>query len=261
MRRFLIVVGLWLGVSSQISASPAINPGAMFSFLDAGKSALLKRIYNSGSSTAFIKVTVQEILIDEQGNQRELPPETLGNAPMLQHNTLIASPARIIVPANGRQSTRLLFLGARPKERYFRVRFMPVLPNGADTFNTSEAQRKAYSQELAAGVTVLAGFGTVLFVRPDDLKFDTQLHDEANEYFVENAGNSTVLLDRFKDCDLKDPTQCKPLAQHYVLPGRRHRFAKLPGRAYSFVLQEGAQTQEVTAQPLATLTSPQPKRK
>ncbi|WP_263260646.1 hypothetical protein [Pseudomonas sp. RIT-PI-S] len=238
----------------------------MFNFLDDGKSALLKRVYNAGTSTAFIKVTVQEILIDEQGNQRELPPQALGSAPLVQHNTLIASPARLIVPAGGRQSTRLLFLGQRPKERYFRVRFMPVLPNNADRFDLSDAQQQAYKQALSAGVTVLSGFGTVLFVRPDQVTYNTRLLDEANGYSVHNTGNSVVVLDHFKDCALKDPTNCKPLTQHYVLPGHRFRFTKLPDRAYSFVLQEGEKEQPVTVghaadSSLAATSAPQLQRK
>lgn len=261
-----MLAALWLGANAPAIGSPAINPGAMFNFLESGKSALLKRVYNSGTSTAFIKVTVQEIVIDEQGNQRELAPQALGEAAMLQHNTLIASPSRLIVPANGRQSTRLLFLGERPKERYFRVRFMPVLPNSAERFDLTDAQQDAYKHELSAGVTVLSGFGTVLFVRPDQVTYDTRLLDKGSLYTVENAGNSVVVLDQFKDCARDEPTNCKPLTQHYVLPGRRHQFTRLPDRSYSFVLQEGVKEQavvpgDIVGSPVATSTTPQPKRK
>ena len=40
----------------------------------------------------------------------------------------MASPARLIVPAKGMQGTRLLHMGGRDTERYFRVRFVPVVP-------------------------------------------------------------------------------------------------------------------------------------
>ena len=236
---FLLVMGCVWGVTAQVYASPLINPGAMFSFLDDGKSAVLKRIYNSGTSTAFVKVVVQEITYDINGKPSELPPKTLTNAPLIEQDMLVASPARMIIPAKGMQSTRLLFIGPRPKERYYRVRFIPVLPNKADSFDLGADDRKAYKNELAAEVTLLTGFGTVLFVRPDKVIFDTRLKDEDDTYSITNAGNSIVMLDFFKDCDVNKKSDCSVIAQHYILPGNAYRFKKGKSRVHSFVLMEG----------------------
>lgn len=78
----------------------------------------------------------------------------------------MASPARLIVPANGTQGTRLLFMGNRDKERYFRVRFVPVVPQSDDDFAVTDEERDEYQQSLAAGVRVLAGYGTVFLYGP-----------------------------------------------------------------------------------------------
>ncbi len=230
---------LMMGCLGGANASPAINPGPMFGFLDDGKSAVLKRIYNSGTSTAFVKVVVQEITYDANGQPVEQPPKALSAAPLAQQNTLLASPARMIIPANGMQSTRLLFMGSRAQERYYRVRFIPVLPSSADSFDQSADDQQPYKNTLAAQVTLLTGFGTLLFVRPDKVVFDTRLKDEKDTYSIHNAGNSVIALDFVKTCHVETTTQCSAIAQHYVLPGRTYTFTKEPDKVHSFVLQEG----------------------
>lgn len=241
---FLMMGCVW-GLATPANASPAINPGAMFSYLDSGKSALLKRIYNSGTSTAFVKVVVQEITFDADGKSVELPPQPLSNTPLADQNRLMASPGRMIIPASGMQSTRLLFMGPRVSERYYRVRFIPVLPSKDDPFDVSAEGQQAYKKELAAEVTILSGFGTVLFVRPDTVKYETQLQDREETYSVHNAGNSVVMLDFVKDCHIKNESDCSAIAQNYVLPGRTHTFKKLADRTYSFVLKEGLSERKV----------------
>ena len=54
----------------------------------------------------------------------------------------MASPARLIVPANGMQGTRLLYMGERDRERYFRVRFVPVVPEKEDEFAVSSRRAR-----------------------------------------------------------------------------------------------------------------------
>ena len=81
--------------------------------------------------------------------------------------------------------------------------------------------------------------GTLLFVRPDKVVFDTRLKDEKDTYSVHNAGNSVIALDFVKTCHVEITTQCSTIAQHYVLPGRTYTFTKEPDKVHSFVLQEG----------------------
>ena len=243
---FLMMGCLW---GAGAIASPSINPGPMFGFLDNGKSAVLKRIYNAGSSTAFVKVVVQEIIYDDRGQPVEQPPKALSTVPMAQQNTLLASPARMIIPANGMQSTRLLFMGSREQERYFRVRFIPVLPSSADSFDQSDDDQKNYKEALTAQVTLLTGFGTFMFVRPDKVTFDTRLKDEKGTYSVYNAGNSVVALDFVKSCHVEKTGECSPIAQHYVLPGHTYTFTKEENKIHSFVLQEGTDKRAVSIPP------------
>lgn len=241
-----VMMGCMGGLTAPAIASPAINPGPMFGFLEEGKSAVLKRIYNSGTSTAFVKVVVQEIIYDAKGQPVEQPAKALSALPLAEQNTLLASPARMIIPANGMQSTRLLFMGSRAQERYYRVRFIPVLPSSADSFDQSEDDLQNYKKTLAAQVTLLTGFGTLLFVRPDKVVFDTRLKDGKETYSVHNAGNSVIALDFVKTCHVEVTTQCSSIAQHYVLPGRTYTFTKEHNKIHSFVLQEGRAERKIS---------------
>lgn len=244
MKYLLALIGLCL-FAHTAQAGPNINVGVVYDYLDGGKSTYLKRIFNGGTSTAFIKVEILEILYDANGLPREVPLQTQANATV--RDGLMASPARLIVPANGMQGTRLVYLGERATERYFRVRYIPVVPEKEDAFAVSEEEREHYQQSLAAGVSVLAGYGTVFFVRPTDTRYDTRIDNGASRYELRNNGNSVIVVDEFKNCVAGKPNDCYPTTKNHVLPGRAFVFEKEAGRQYTFKLLEGdkQQNQEV----------------
>lgn len=218
-------------------AVPAINVGVVYDYLDADKSTYLKRVFNGGDSTAFVKVNILEIVYDGDGAPREIPLTAQNDSRV--RDGLLASPARLIVPANGMQGTRLVYMGEREKERYFRVRFVPVVPEKEDEFAVSADEREEYKKSLNAGVNVLAGYGTVFFVRPAQTRFNSVIDDAAGQYRISNQGNSVVVIDEFRDCSVKDETDCQPTTKHHILPGRTFEFAKQSGREYSFTVIEG----------------------
>jgi hypothetical protein len=237
MKRLWTLVGL-SGFSLAIQAGPQINVGTVYDYLDSDKSTYLKRVFNSGDSTAFVKVNILEIIYDADGGHREVPVETQADGS--GRNGLMASPARLIVPAKGMQGTRLLHMGARDTERYFRVRFIPVVPEKEDEFAVSSEDREAYKENLSAGVNVMTGFGTVFFVRPKDSRFDSVIEDSAGTYRLRNNGNTVVVIDEFRNCSLKNETECEPTTKHHILAGKTFEFEKKPGREYRFNLVEGA---------------------
>ena len=192
MKRLLLLMGL-SGFSLAISAGPQINVGTVYDYLDGDKSTYLKRVFNSGDSTAFVKVNILEIVYDADGKSREI--EVRNQADMSSRDGLMASPARLIVPANGMQGTRLLLMGERDTERYFRVRFIPVVPEKEDEFAVSAEERDEYKNNLSAGVNVMTGFGTVFFVRPKNSRFDSVIEDAPTTYRVRNNGNTVVVVD------------------------------------------------------------------
>ncbi|MFB4391077.1 MULTISPECIES: molecular chaperone [unclassified Pseudomonas] len=221
-------------------AAPEINVGALYDYLESGKSTLVKRVRNGGDTTAFVKVSVVELVYDQNGTPREIAQDSL---PMAERG-VVASPARLIVPANGMQAVRLLYRGGRDAERYFRVRFVPVLPEAQDGFNLSEAEAEQYREGLKAGVNLLAGYGTLLFVRPDQVLYDTPIDEQPSRLAVGNKGNATVILDRFRHCS-RDGQRCETTTKHHLLPGRTREFPRQEGWTYEFELIEGRDRREL----------------
>ncbi|OIN53165.1 pilus assembly protein [Pseudomonas costantinii] len=219
-------------------AGPQINVGTMYDYLDGDKGSFLKRVFNGGDSTAFVKINVLEIVYNSDGVPEEVPLKS--QSELSTRDGLMASPARLIVPANGMQGARLLFMGPRDKERYFRVRFVPVIPEKEDQFAVPEEERQNYEKTLSAGVNVLAGYGTIFFVRPGNTQFNTKTSSDGINYVMRNEGNSVVIVDEFEDCPIGKDVECKATTKHHILPGRSFQFDKQAGREYRFNLIEGA---------------------
>ncbi|TDK53908.1 molecular chaperone [Pseudomonas moraviensis] len=218
-------------------AGPQINVGTVYDYLDADKSTYLKRVFNSGDATAFVKINVLEIVYGADGKPEEIP--VLNAADGASRNGLMASPARLIVPAQGMQGTRLLYMGERDRERYFRVRFVPVVPEKEDDFVVSGEERDDYKKSLSAGVNVMTGFGTIFFVRPRDARFDTLINESDSRYELRNNGNTVIIVDEFKSCSLSKESDCGATTKHHVLAGKSFAFDKEKGREYRFFLIEG----------------------
>ncbi|MDB5995611.1 MAG: pilus assembly protein [Pseudomonas sp.] len=239
--RWALLFAGWLPLMA--TAGPQINVGVVYDYLDGDKSTYLKRVFNGGDATAFIKVNILEIIYDADGTTREVP--LTNQAEITARDGLMASPARLIVPANGMQGSRLVFMGERDKERYFRVRFVPVVPEQADEFAVSAEERDEYKKGLSAGVNVLTGYGTVFFVRPTETRFDSAINDGPGQYRIRNQGNSVVVIDEFRDCSVKNENECQPTTKHHILPGRTFEFDKQSGREYRFTMIEGKATKVV----------------
>lgn len=215
-------------------AAPELNIGGLYDYLDGNKSTLLKKVRNGGDSTAFVKVSVVELVYDEAGVAREIDTEGLP----LEQRGLVASPARLIVPAKGMQAVRLLYRGSRAEERYFRLRFMPVLPELGDGFAVDEQQAQQYRDNLRAGVNLLAGFGSLLFVRPAQAHYQTPVRREGGLLTVANEGNATVVLDHFRQCHAPQKA-CEPATKHHLLPGRSRQFEGQKDKVHQFEMLQG----------------------
>ena len=243
--KLLCAVCLWV-LSLYAFAGPTINVGTVYDYLDGNKSTYLKRVFNGGDSTAFVRINIMEILYKADGSFEEVPIAAQANA--LTRNGLMASPARLIIPANSTQGTRLLFMGARQDERYFRVRFVPVVPEKEDEFALSTEETTDYKKTLKAGVNVLAGYGTVFFVRPQQTRIETLIDNGKSTYSLRNKGNTVIVVDEFKDCAANNLQQCQPTTKTHILPGRELRFDKQPGRLYRFTLIEDTTQKNIEVQ-------------
>lgn len=55
------------GMSLNVAAAPAIGIGSMYDLLMPGENNLVKKVYNSGDSTAFVRVDMLEVKLDVNG--------------------------------------------------------------------------------------------------------------------------------------------------------------------------------------------------
>lgn len=234
-------------VAPTNAAAPSIHVGAMYEYVEPGKAALLKRVRNTGDATAFVRVQISEVRYRPDGTHEELPVETSagGASP-----GLVASPSRLIVPAQGQQATRLLVQGDRSTERYYRVRFVPVLPQSEDEFALTDAQRDDYRRELSAGVNVLTGFGVFVIVHPDQARYDVRTETSDSHVKLRNAGNTTVVLDDIRQCSAQDKVaECSPSRKVHLLPARTERFTRSAGHVHRFQIVEGDNRRDVLLSP------------
>lgn len=240
MRSFRYLYFLVLLVPSLVQAAPKIHVGSFHDFLDEGRSTTLKRIRNTGDVTAFVKVSVFELVYDAKGKVREVDVEQMP----VEERGVVASPSRLIVPAGGMQSVRLLYRGVRDKERYYRLRFVPVLPVEADGFAISAADAKQYEKSLSVGMQVMTGFGTLFIVRPNDVRYKTEVRQGAGKVMVVNEGNTMVALDNLRHCQ-SDGEKCGAGTKVHIRPGREHVLPEKAGYEYRFSLIEGDKKQEM----------------
>lgn len=242
-----ILVTILYSLSLSATAAPIIGIGSMYDLLMPDESNLVKKVYNSGDSTAFVRVDVLEINLDSQGDEQELLPQQLDGAG-LNKNRLIATPQRMIIPPSEFQSIRLLWPGSREKERYYRVRFIPVIPGKSNTFGLSEKQIKEYKDSIKAGVNIMAGYGSILYIMPTNPQFNTVITKEKKGISIRNSGNATIVLEDIRHCD-GVKKECSATTREIVIPGRSALIKNHENEAngnIKFRLNEAGKTKEFT---------------
>lgn len=212
-------------------AAPDINVGSLYDYMSNERNIAIKKIYNFGNETAFVKVSIKEIIYNNDGFPEE--KELSGDG----SRELVASPSRMIIPSDGMQVIRFIYLGPREKERYFRVRFVPVLPEEIDLVS----DRVNNSNNIQTGVNILTGFGTILFIPPENVKYSTSLLRKDKKAYVENNGNTTVVVDNLERCD-EINKKCTQVEKLHVLPGVRREISYDGYPSIEFDLIEGSKS-------------------
>ncbi|MFB2719636.1 hypothetical protein [Shewanella xiamenensis] len=220
----------------QAYAAAEISIGTLFDYMPSNKTTYLKKIMNMGDSTAFIKISINEIKYDEYGQSYEVPEQEAEN------RALIASPSRLIIPAKGVQATRLLFLDKKETERYFRVRFVPVQPKSNDGFDEHLIEQQ--KEEVSAGIQLLTGYGAFLFITPENPEYSTKINEDSHSAEIINHGNSTIILDYFEVCN-KKTKECSTATKLHILPGSKKQLVKNSNESYHFQLIEGDKTKSI----------------
>lgn len=236
--RIISSLALFITASAPVLAGPEINVGTLSEYIYSGRNTLAKRIYNTGDATAFVRVAVSEIIYKEQGPAEEVPlnNEALVNG---QGTGIISSPPRLIIPAGGMQTNRLVFTGSREKETYYRVRYIPVVPKSSDEFALSKEEAHRYQDAINASVTVLTGFGAIVTVHPAKVRFETQITGQDGVLRIQNKGNTSIVIGDLKACDagLKN---CTAPVNIQLRPGRSLARDIVPQKIWHYTLNEGS---------------------
>lgn len=224
------------GTSLYAVAIPKITVGSMYDFIESDKSTLLKRIRNSGDDTGYVRVDVSEILYLPNGekSEKKIDAATVASGKV---DGLIFTPSRMIIPANGMQTGRLVVVGSRDKERYYRVRYIPVMPKDQYDFGQSKKEYDEYSKKLNAGVSILTGYGAMVIVRPENVRFNTEIVQRDNRIVITNKGNSSI---RIEDIKLCQGVKCNDASSVIIMPGKQHSLQKEIKKNWQFNLLEGS---------------------
>ncbi|OHX15202.1 hypothetical protein BI343_02275 [Chromobacterium amazonense] len=238
--RYLLFLALSALASLHAVAAPSIDVGSMFEYMDETKRTLVKHVHNHGDSTAYVKVSLREVVFDESGREQDVADS--GDAGILDKKEgLLASPSHLIIPAKGRGVLRLVHLGGRERERYYRATFSPVVPKTLDEFKLDENVAEQYQQSFSAGVNLLIGYGAVVIVRPEHTRFDTRVMKENSQHVIWNQGNSTVIIPHYSVCS---GDQCENAGLIHLRPGQKKLFPA-DGKKYKVFLKEGERTRIV----------------
>lgn len=230
--RVLCVVALVAGTAAQ--AGPELDPGTFYHYLSPKQNSRVVSIRNLGDATAFVRVQTAELTFDEAGEPHERPLDDEDGF----NRALLVTPPRLIIPAQGAQSVRLIYRGARTVERYFRVRYVPVAPEANDAFALQPEEASAYADALSAGVGVLKAIGTIVIMSPSQPRYATRLVPSEQALRIINEGNATVRLDRVQACKV-DTEVCAPAPGLHIRPGQEGRLEHRNDEVYRFELREG----------------------
>lgn len=242
MSRSLFALMLLAISTTSQAAAPSINIGSLHDQLPPDTSRFLKRVRNSGDATAYVRVEVSRIVFDDPNAASEEPIDAAAVARAESGASgVIASPSRLIVPANGgQQATTLVYRGSRDVERYYRIRFVPVVPSGNE-FALTDAQQGAYRQDVAASVSVFTGYGSILIVPPQQVRYATRVEGHT----IHNDGNATIVLENLRTCPKGSSPDCPGGVKVHVRPGQQHRMEIPPQHTAHFQVIEGTDRRDI----------------
>ncbi|WP_421203626.1 hypothetical protein [Aeromonas sp. 602658] len=181
----------------------AINVGSVTTFIDSNETEVAKEIENNSDQARLVTVNISRISSPEEGGV-DIPMEVEGE--------LLLSPARMMLPAKGKNNVRFFYKGpADDQERYYRITWR-------DTALSMDEQRNESRQAMA---TTSAQIGTILVVTPRKVRFDYLLsHGE-----LTNRGNASYRVVAYGVCRDQPGKQCKET--YYDLPGKQRVFKRV----------------------------------
>ncbi len=201
MRIFFKVVSvMFLSLFFQCLHASAISVEPMIADLNYENRFQDIMVQNVGSDTAYVELQIYRL--DNPG----LPTQkfvALEDNPL--QVGLIATPSKLIVPANQTRIVRALYLGAPPtSDIVYQVVIKPV---------TGQLVALASpSSKVTTGVQVIIAYGVTLYVRPVKLDHTIKAVRTGTALTLTNTGNTTVIVGECQQCTAADHKKCNTLS-------------------------------------------------
>ena len=157
-------------------------------------------ISNHGEEPLYVEVEPHEVLApgtDQEERARILDPREAG---------LLVTPNKLIVPPGATKVIRLVKMGISSKERVYRIAAKPVTGGVEAT---------------SSGLKIMVGYEILAIVYPSQPDAKLKIERDGRKLFVQNNGNTNVLLRQGFQCETSDTPQeeCTPLPSRRVYPG------------------------------------------
>ncbi|NIF48659.1 hypothetical protein F3J28_12885 [Enterobacter sp. Ap-1006] len=194
-----LLMSVLIPIALYCSSANAINVGAITSIMPPEKDVIPKEVINNVNDARFVSLKIERISSPLEGG------EVIA---MENKKEIMATPANLILPGNGKDVFRIFYTGPKDdKERYYHMVWQdnPVAEDGST------------KSKKSASATTSATISTILVVAPRKEKF-------AHEYrngVVYNKGNSTFRVVAMGPC--KTPQTKEEASQgcrerYYVMP-------------------------------------------
>ena len=157
------------------------------------------KVINNGDEEGYVQIDVFEVRnpgTDKEERVKVTDPNAV---------KLIASPAKLAIPANGQKLVRIVNLDpSSTEERIYRINVTPVLP--------------PLQEDSGSVVRVVVAYQLLVIVDPAEPREGIDIKRSGYRLTVANNGNTNVLISDGKQCDPASD-HCVDIAAHRVYPG------------------------------------------
>lgn len=157
------------------------------------------KVINNGGEVGYVQVDVFEVRnpgTEQEERIKVIDPDSI---------KLIASPSKLMIPANSQKLVRIVNLDtAATQESIYRINITPVLP--------------PLQEEEGSVVRIVVAYQLLVITDPAQPKEELDITRSGYRLTVNNKGNTNVLFSDGKQCD-KDGDNCVDIPAHRVYPG------------------------------------------
>ena len=205
MRIILLFLLITMGHASTAVARIALS-NVILDIPASGSRFADIEVTNLARETAYVETQIAEVLHPGTAREQRVP-----HVPARDQGLLV-SPARMILPPQGRKNMR--FLAPAPageQERVFRVTVRPV-------------SGEAAKDSSATALKILVAYEVLVFLAPAQPSLKVHYERNENHLVATNRGNVNVLLHDLRQCPAAPNHTCEEAGGGRLYPGQTRTF-------------------------------------